>query len=198
MHRLLSIVTLLFIFFLSCNNRKQEEKVTYTSEDGKTQGTVDVSKMEEVVDDLKNTEAGLEKLTPLSSDALKALIPEKLYGAERTNLEVNSSIGTGVASATFRVTDTSSIELMIIDCGGPGGSGVYSLQYVNLFNIQSEDEDEYTRTIEFNGGKAFENCQKARVHCVLTYFAGGRFLVSLDGEGVGIEDLKKAAKELKL
>jgi hypothetical protein len=60
-----------------------------------------------------------------------------------------------------------------------------------------EDEEEYTRTVDFEGGKALENCQKLRSECVFTFFGGNRFLVSLVGQYVNADELKKAAKSLR-
>ncbi|MEI2739032.1 MAG: hypothetical protein V9F01_09625 [Chitinophagaceae bacterium] len=126
--------------------------------------------------DMQKVKEELGKLTPLTAEELKALVPEQLMGATRSDVDVNAAMGASVASADYQVNDSTDIHLNIIDCAGPGGAGIYGMQYLGLFNIQQEDEDEYTKTIDFNGGKAFENCQKTRNDCTLTYFGGSRFL----------------------
>ena len=92
----------------------------------------------------------------------------------------------------------SNLKLEIVDCAGPGGAGLFSMQYLNMINVNSDDEDEYVKTIDFNGGKAMQNCKKKRNKCTLVYFTSNRFLISLEGDNVGIEALKDVAKTLKI
>jgi len=73
---------------------------------------------------------------------------------------------------------------------------MYSAQYLGMFNIQSESDNEYTKTIDFKGQKAIEHCRKTSNRCSLTYFTGGRFMVTLDGENVHPDGLKQSAGEL--
>jgi hypothetical protein len=72
------------------------------------------------------------------------------------------------------------------------------MQYLGMMNIQSKNDDEYTKSMDFMGGRAFEHCQKSSNDCTLTYFAGNRLLVSLEGTHVGIDALKQAAQDLNL
>ena len=67
-----------------------------------------------------------------------------------------------------------------------------------MLNFQQENDNEYSKTIDFNGGKAIEHCQKVSNNCTLTYFTGGRFMVTLDGDHIGADALKQAAKGLNL
>lgn len=194
------VASLLFsiILIASCNNNKPKDTVTVTSEDGKEQITVDVKQMQDAAQDMEKMKEELGKLTPLTADQLKALVPEQLMGAGRTDLDITAAMGASVASADYKINDSTDIKLSIIDCAGPGGAGIYNMQYLGMFSFQEDDEDEYTKTIDFNGGKAFENCKKTRNECTLTYFSGGRFLISLEGDNVGIDALKGAAKGMNI
>ncbi|MBC7875351.1 MAG: hypothetical protein H7Y01_15225, partial [Ferruginibacter sp.] len=148
--------------------------------------------------DMQQVKEDLAKLTPLSPDELKALLPEELMGTSRSGADVNANIGASVASADYKINDSTSLQLSIVDCAGPGGAGIYAIQYLGMFNVQEEDEEEYTKTIDINGGKAFENCRKTRKSCTLTFFSENRFLVSLEGDNMEIDVLKDLAKGLKL
>ena len=198
MKRFITPILISSLFFMACNNNKPKESVTITSEDGKEQITIDANQAGNAAAEMEKTKEELSKLTPLSAEELKALVPEQLMGATHSDLDVNTAMGASVASADYKINDSMDINLNIIDCAGPGGAGIYTMQYIGLFNIQQEDEDEYTKTIDFNGGKAFENCKKTRNDCTLTFFAGGRFLITLEGDNVGIEALKDVAKGLKI
>ena len=186
------------IVLLACNNNKPKNTATFTSEDGKEQVTVDMNEMKNAAQNMAKIKAELSTLTPMTTEQLTALVPEKLMGADRKDLDVTAAMGASVASARYKINDSTNIKLNIFDCAGPGGAGIYSMQYLGMFNVQQDDEDEYTKTIDFNGGKAFENCKKTKNECTLTYFSGGRFLITLEGDNVGIDGLKQAAKGLDI
>lgn len=154
--------------------------------------------MPDNVQDMEKQKEELAKLTPVSLEQLQGMIPETLMGATRTNFDANAAMGAATASAQYELNDSTSIGLTIIDCAGPGGAGIYSLQYLSLLNIREDNEDEYTKTVDFNGGKAFENCDKTSNDCSFTYFAGGRYLVALEGDNVSVDILKQAADGIKL
>lgn len=185
------------LFIASCNNNKPKDSITITSEDGSEKVTVDTKQMQNTAEEMEKIKEELGKLTPYTADELKAIFPAELMGTTATDIEAASAMGASTAEAKYKLNDSTDIKISIIDCAGPGGAGIYSMQYLGMMNIQEEDEDEYTKTIDFNGGKAFENCRKDRNECTLTYFGGGRLLISLEGENVGINTLKDVAKTLK-
>ena len=196
-----TIVALLLVaslIFAACNNDKPKDSITISDKDGKEKITIDPTKMQDAAQDMQQLKEELTKLTPLTPDELKALVPEELMGAARAGLDVNAAMGATVANADYKINDSTKLKLEIVDCAGPGGAGMFGMQYLNMINVNSDDEDEYVKTIDFNGGKAFENCKKNRNRCTLAYFSGNRFLVSIRGDNVGIDVLKDLAKGLKI
>ena len=198
MKRISSLMLAITILLAACNNKKPKDTVTMASEDGKEKVTVNVNQMQDAAKEMQKATEDLQKLPPLSLDQLKALIPEELMGGKKTRYNATSAMGAGMATAEYKINDSTDIKLTLYDCGGPGGAGIYSMQYLGMMNMESESEDEYTKSIDFNGGRAFEQCKKTRVECTLTYFAGGRFLVSLNGDNVNADGLKQAAKSLNV
>jgi len=198
MNRISSFLLASALFLIACNNNKPKETTVITSDDGKERVTIDPRQMQNAAEDMEKQKSELEKLTPLTLDQLKALIPESLMGAKRTNFEANSAMGAGMARGEYELNDSTRVTLNIYDCAGPAGAGIYSMQYLGMYNMQQESEDEYTKTIDFNGGKAFEHCEKATNDCTLSYFSGGRFMVTLEGDRVGADALKQAAKGLNI
>ena len=83
-----------------------------------------------------------------------------------------------------------------MDCAGTAGYGMYNMRL--LMNFEQDNEREYTRSPEFNGNKAVENCKKKRNDCSFTFFTGNRFIVVLDGDNVGIDKLKEIAGGLNI
>lgn len=181
----------------ACNN-KPKDSITITSEDGKEQVTVDANQMQNAAEEMEKQKSALEKLTPLSLDQLKALLPETMMGVPRKSYETTNAMGAGLATAKYEINDSMDVKLNIYDCAGSGGAGIYSLQYLGMMNIQQDSDEEYTKSVDFNGGKAYEHCNKINNDCTLTYFAGGRFLVTLEGDHVGADALKQAAKGLDI
>ncbi|MCY7309230.1 MAG: hypothetical protein LH619_00500 [Chitinophagaceae bacterium] len=186
------------LIFIACNNEKPKDSITDSSKDGKEQVIVDPNKVEDVIQDMQQLKEDLTKLTPLTTDELKAKLPEQLMDAAVSDVDVNAAMGATVANANYKINDSTSLKLEIVDCAGPGGAGVFSLQYLNMINVNSDDEVEYVKTIDFNGGRAMENCRKNRNRCTLAFFSGNRFLVTLRGDNVGIDALKDVAMKLNL
>ncbi|HEY6505480.1 MAG TPA: hypothetical protein VIZ28_16010 [Chitinophagaceae bacterium] len=180
----------------ACNNNKKTVEVK--SEDGKPTASVDDSKMQQLAEEIKKQSEELQKLPPLTLDELKALLPESIMGAKRSHFEVNSAMGTGLANAEYSINDSTEVKINIWDCGGPAGSGYYSTQYMTLLNIQSVSDNEYTKTIDFKGHKAIENCNNTNNRCSLTYFTGKRYMVVIEGRNVHPDGLKQAANELTI
>lgn len=183
------------ILLISCNNDNKSKGVLET-DDKKT--TADTRQMQNAVQDMEKQKEELGKLSPVSLDQLKAMAPETLLGAARTNIDVNEAMGAGELTADYELNDSSSATLTIIDCAGPGGAGIYSMQYLGLLNIKEDNPEEYTRSVVFNGNTAFEHCDKTTNDCAFTFFVGGRFLVTLEAANVSMDALKQAAGSLNI
>ena len=198
MKKVIAPLLVLSLFFMACNNNKSKDDVTISDENGKKEVSVDLNQAKDAALDMQKKKDELSKLTPLTTDELKALVPKELMGAAVSDIDVNTAMGGTVANADYKINDSVDLKLEIVDCAGPGGAGMFGMQYLNMINVNSDDEEEYVKTIDFNGGKAFENCKKKRNRCTLAYFTGDRFLVSLRGDNVGMDALKDLAKELKI
>ena len=95
-------IVILSLSIVACNNNKPKESVTITSEDGKEQITIDANQAGNAAAEMEKTKEELSKLTPLSAEELKALVPEQLMGATHSDLDVNAAMGASVASADYK------------------------------------------------------------------------------------------------
>ena len=111
----------------------------------------------------------LKKLTPLSIDQVKALIPNELLGMQRSSFNANSAMGVSVGKGTYKGDGDKELNLEIIDCAGEMGASWYTMRYFSLWNFQQEDDNGYQKTIDFNGGKAIEKYTKSNDRYELTY-----------------------------
>lgn len=200
MNRIIVSLLALTTLIAACNNNKPKEEVVI-SNDGKEKVSIDansVDKMKAAAEEMQKQKLELEKLTPLTLDQLKALIPETLIGGKRTSYDVNASMGANVANGEYELNDSTKITLTIYDCAGSAGAGIYGMQYLGLLNVQQESDEEYTKTIDINGGKGFEHCDKVNHECTVTFFSGGRFLVALEANNIPAEALKEAAAHMNI
>jgi hypothetical protein len=196
MRPLFSSLLVIAITLSACKDRNS---TTITSDDGKTKVKIDVSEAAKSSNEIEKKMEELKKLTPLSTDQLKAMLPEELLGMKRSSFNANSMMGFATADATYKNEDASKeIKLSIFDCAGEAGAGIYSLNYWTKMSIQSENEDGYTKSVDFNGQKAVETYHKNDDTYELTYAAADRLLVSIQGEKTGLDALKQAAQSLNL
>jgi len=176
---------------------KSKDKITVKDDDG-GKATVDVSEMAKNADKMKDRSEALQKLTPLSLDELKAALPEQIMGANRDNMEATKMAGlANFSKADYKMNDSTEVELTIFDCAGTEGAGYYNMAFLGM-SFEKDDENEYTKTTDFNGDKAIESCQKKSNHCEFTFFGKERYMVTLKGDNVGMDQLKKIAGDLNL
>jgi hypothetical protein len=201
MKRLLLSTFAASLLFASCGNDAKVKSVT-KNEDGTTTTTSydaeSIQKMADAGDEMTKKTEELKKLTPLTLEQLKSLLPEELNGIKRTNYNTQNAMGYAVAEGDYNAEDNKGLKVVIYDCAGEAGASMYSLTYWGAMNFQQESEKEYTKTIEFNGGKAIENYRKDDNITTLTYVANDRMVVVLTGNKMDPGSVKDAAQKLEL
>jgi hypothetical protein len=192
-------LTLLSLFVATCilvSCKGKNQGTTITSEDGKSSVTIDAKNMASAADQMEERIEELKKLPPLTLDQVKANLPEALLGIKRTRLNANSAMGFSVGEAEYHKDDSTYLQLSVYDVAGEAGSGIYALQFWGAMNMQSESEDGYTKTVDYNGKKAVEKFDKNSNSYDLTYLANDRLMVNLKGRNTGLDMLKQAANDL--
>jgi len=198
MKRVILSLVVAILTIVACKNNKSKT-MTITSDDGKSKVSVDVNSAAAVSDDMQKKMEELKKLTPLTTDQLKTMLPDELMGLKRASFNANSMMGFASAEARYKnENDDKQIELNILDCAGEAGAGVYSLSYWTKMSMQSESDNGYTKTVDFDGNKAVETYDKGGDRYELTYVASDRLLVTMKGEKTGLDAVKQAAQGLNL
>jgi hypothetical protein len=173
---------------LACKNRNkssQQAAMATPAEVAETKSDLD-KKMED-----------LQQLSPYTVPQMRALLPAELDGDSAIDAEAYTNMGTGYTRAMYHLSDSTSMEISIFDCGGVAGAGFYNAQFVNQLGNQSDNEKEYTKMIDFKGEKAIVHARKDKSFSSLMYTAAGRLLVTLEGKGIDADKLKDKAGELK-
>ena len=195
MKKLLYLIISGALILTSCkgNDGKEKEETKQAESPAKSESP---SGMAEAADQLQSRAEELKKLSPVSTETLKALLPEELDGLKRTSYNVANTMGFSVGEAEYKVNDDSEIKVMIYDCVGEAGSAFYSMNYFMRLNMQQEDDNSYTKSVDFQGGKALEHFEKNSNDYQLTWLAADRFLVSVDGDNTGLDKVKSVARAL--
>ena len=200
MKKLMLGASALLLFACSKEESKQEAK---------SGGLADVvsnvknySKINSSVQDVSKNIETLKKLTPLTNEELKALLPEELLGLKRKELSVgdNAMMQLATAEAKYSDGEQKKIKLEIMDGAGETGSAMVSILMMS-FNMNKEKitETGYEKTAEINGNKAIikDNNDGSYVNSSIQMVAKNRYLITLTGDGVSYADLEKALNQLK-
>ena len=194
----LSVIIAVGLFTISCNSNK--DKITVKDAEG-NKATIDLSDVKDMAKSMEINQGKaeeLKKLSPLTMDQLKALIPEEFMGMKRSSFNTTNAMGVATCNARYKSEDGKELKVEILDCAGEMGANMYSIRFFGLWNFEEENDNGYQKTIDLNGDKAIEKFNKNSNRYELTYFSNERFLVNLEGENIGIDVLKQAAKNLNL
>lgn len=198
MKKVVFFLTLSVQVFTGCNDKKNPG----TSADGaaavKEAPPAASGDNSAATEALKSKTETLQSLTPLAADQLKALLPVSFMGGVQKSAEANTANSYTAAQAEYEINDTTRLTLIIRDCGGPAGAGLFNMQYLNQLNVQKDDDEEYVKVTDFKGGKAIENCLKKIKECRFIFFTSDRLLVNIEGKNISIESVKQAAANLPL
>lgn len=196
----LSILLIATVMLLTaCNNNKPKETNSTNTNNQTTTGTTGTnpSNVNEAANDMTKMMEEMKKMPALSTDQIKALLPETLMGMKRASFSANSMMGYGVGEARYKSDDGKELKLSVYDCVGTAGVAWYSMMYWGM-NMEREDENGYEKTTTFNGTKAIEKYEKGSERYTITFPASNRLLVTVEGENTGLDMVKQAAGSLNL
>jgi Yip1 domain len=142
---------------------------------------------------------GGKRFDPISLDQLKSFVPETLAGLPKQSSSAEKT-GFGItvskAEATYGDGAQKHMKLEILDTGGASGLvGVASWMGVQE---EREDDDGYERTHQVGGRFVHERVSKRGGTNEFGIVLGERFVVSAEGRGVDIDDLRNAVSGLDL
>ena len=189
------IIPALALLIVSCkNNESSTQTGTTDSITVKKDSTANIDPS-----DLQQIKTELENLTPMSEQELSALLPSDLSGITGSEKVTSTGMGVLSVSAIYQKNDSTSIKVEIVDCAGPAGAGLFSVQYAGIDENLTGDDESTFKVTTFKGFKAIESCLKTRPEdCTFTWFDGKRLLVFMEGKNSGLEQLKRSAVELEL
>ena len=159
-----------------------------------------ISKLNDMADTTKGLEkhiAELKKMSSITNDQFKSVLPENLGGIERTSFEVNNSMGLQTVGAEFK-KETQYYELNIYDGAGEMGSAMYGMAALaGAMGTESESQTGYTKPFSIGDNQGSEKQDKTNPENVsneVTLAVANRFVLTVKSVGMDMDSLKDAIK----
>jgi hypothetical protein len=190
MKKSLLIIVSASVFLAACNS---EPKITQKDE---TANDAKVKSMATPVDPVDQKMKELKSLAPIGLDALSAWLPSQLNGSKRSNLTMSSDMGYTVAHADYEKNSKTDMRVTVYDCSGEAGAGKYKAIFANKMKEQQENEEGYTKTIDFLGDKAVERHEKKNKLTTLTFMTDNRILVVVSARNFEPEKVREASEKI--
>ena len=181
------LITLVSIVFIACSSDKKP--VAENKDSIVKSAATPVDEKEKKIEELK-------KAPQLTLEQMRMLLPRELDSAREKNYLASTQFGYGLASAEYPKTKSRAIKVTLYDCAGELGSVNYFENYWNHLGVQNQNENEFTKTIDFEGGKAVETFKKDLNLSTLTFVIRDRLVIVMEGKNITPEALEEAAKKL--
>ena len=176
--------------FAACNSGDKTVQKSETANEAKVKSAATPA------DPTAEKIATLKALSPVGLDELSAWLPSQLNGIKRNNLTMSSNMGYAIAHADYDKNSKTNMRVTVYDCAGSAGADLYKNIYLNKLKNNQEGEEDYTKTIDFMGGKAAEHHEKQNKITTLTYMANNRILVVVSARNFEPEQVREAAQKL--
>jgi hypothetical protein len=183
------LVIMVSLAFVACKGKKTDNKKEATEATVKAMSTSPVDEKAQKTEELK-------KAQQLTLEQMRVLMPAVLDSAKERNYLASTQFGYGLASVEYPKTKGRSIKVSLYDCAGELGAVNYFENYWNYLNVNKQTDQEFTRTIDFEGGKAVETYKKDLNLSTITFVIRGRLVIVMEGKNLKPEELEPAAKKL--
>ncbi|HTM91205.1 MAG TPA: hypothetical protein VL095_02215 [Flavisolibacter sp.] len=181
-------VTMVSLVFAACNG---EKKPTQTE----NKDTV-VKSMTAPIDEKEKKTEELKKAPQLTIEQMRILLPHELDSATEKNYLASTQFGYGIASAEYPKSKSRVIKITLYDCAGEKGAVNYFENYWDKLNVNSQTENDFIRTVDFEGGQAVETYKKDFNLSTFTFVIRDRLVIVMEGKNISSEELEEAAKKL--
>jgi hypothetical protein len=134
---------------------------------------------------------------------LKELLPEDINGMPRASSDGEKTGAMGFtmsrAEARYQTQGTNaSIKIEISDVGAMTGAAAMATYAWATMEVDRENEAGYEKTTTLKGYRGYEKLDRQSNYAELSLMVGGRFMVELEGNEVGMDALKAALDKIDL
>ena len=197
-----TILAVGILFMLSCGNSQKKETEEKSGIGKAIEGASNLSKFAKSGEKMEAQIEKLKKLTPLSKDELKVVIPETIGDFKRKSYSAGNSLADlNSVQAEYSKGDEKTISVGVIDGAGESGSAIVSLLAMGLsVDAESESNGTITKNLEIDGVRysTEETKTDSRVSSSIKFLHKERYAFTLTGEGYSLSDLQAFLKSLDL
>ncbi|SDP24838.1 hypothetical protein SAMN05428975_0857 [Mucilaginibacter sp. OK268] len=198
-----TILAVALLFALtSCGNSSKKENEEKSGLGKLVEGASNLDKLAKSGEKLKDQTEKLKKLTPATTEELKAVVPENVGDFKRKSYSAGGTVADIVAAdAEYAKEDNKTIHVSILDGAGESGSAVVSLLAMGLsMQTESESNGTISKNIEIDGVRySTEDTKSASsVSSSLKFIHNDRYAITLQGEGYSLSELQDFLKKLDL
>jgi hypothetical protein len=197
---MLSIMLVLWGCGKSGNNQPNENQQSESEE------KTGIKSLDDFADKMKEVQKSMEeskKHEVVDFRELKALLPESIGDLKRQNAqgEKNSTMGFTISHAEANYSNeegSQNIDIDITDMTGASGLAGLAAWGWTMAEIDKETETGYEKTTKYKGHKAYEKYDNQYQDGSLEVLVSGRYMVSVEGNGVPMEMVKNAMDEIDI
>ena len=192
----------LVLTLASCGDSSKKENEEKSGLGKLVEGASNLDKFAKSGEKLKDQTEKLKKLTPATTEELKAVVPETIGDFKRKSYSAGGTVADIVAAdAEYSKEDNKTIHVSILDGAGESGSAVVSLLAMGLsMQTESESNGTVSKNIDVDGVRySTEDTKSASgVSSSLKFIYRERYAVTLQGEGYSLSELQDFLKKLDL
>lgn len=214
MSKKILLLFLIVSIFTGCSSETPEEKrqaelkestdklAESLSNFGESLGNNAEGSVADVMSQMSNALGQMQKdnkiKEPVNFRELRKHLPERLADMERTDQEGKTTGMMGfklsTAKATYKKGDQM-VEASVVDAGGLGAA-MMGMAAWSAIDLDEENSRGFKRTLQIDGNKAYQECNTRQKSCQLSMIVAHRFIVTLEGDNVGIDDLMNMMKRM--
>jgi hypothetical protein len=197
----LLIISCSLLFLANCSKKEEKTDKNSTSISDVISGAKNLNSLSNSMEDIQKNTEKLKKMSPLSNDELKAVMPETMMGLKRTSLSVgdNSMLQFSSSEAEYSDGENKKIKITVMDGAGETGSAMVSVMMMGFAtNSEKTTENSFEKMGDFNGVKASikERKSEDRVNSDIQYIVKERYLISIEANGYTTEELKAVMNDI--
>jgi hypothetical protein len=197
-----TILAVAMLFMLSCSNSPKKETEEKSSISKAIEGASNLGKFAKSGEKMEAQIETLKKLTPLSKDELKTVIPETVGDFKRKSYSAGNSVADlNTVQGEYSKGDEKTISINVIDGAGESGSAIVSLLAMGLnMDAESESNGTVVKNLEIDGVRysTEETKTDSRVSSTLKFLHNERYAITLTGEGYSLAEVQDFLKKLDL
>lgn len=185
---------------MACSNNEPAQSNSTTLGDI-VKSTSSIQRLNDMTKEAETIRENLKKLTPVTLEQLKAVIPESFGSISKTRFVVGKSLDTMTLTSEYTDTNTE-FEINVFDGAGELGSNVAAMFLLEMAMSSEQQSDMGYRKptvinkmagIEIQSGKDTQ-----QVKNLIKLIIADRFFIQVSAKGADMDRLKQAIIESRL